>query len=899
MKRLVPYIGILAVAAAAAAVAVGWLTGQADRTAADLPTGEPLVAITVEYPEQGSIFPPEITPPMFLWRDPAETATFWRIDVSFGDGTPPLFAVSRGQRQGIGEIDQRCVSPTNELPRLPPEEDRARTWTPDAATWAAIKGHSVASPATVTITGVSAGDSQDPISRGQVTIQTSQDPVGAPIFYRDVPLMPSQSKKGVIKPLAEDALPLIGWRLRSISEPSSRLLLEGLPTCANCHSFSRDGKTLGMDLDGPENDKGAYVLAPVEPQMTIRNEHVISWNSFPDKPPGHKTIGFLSQVSPDGQYAVTTVNEEVYVVNFKDYRFLQVFYPTRGILAWYSRATGRMQALPGADDPRYVHTDAVWSPDGKYLVFARAGAKEAYPEGRGLADRANDPSELPMQYDLYRMPFADGKGGNAEPIAGASQNGMSNTFPKISPDGRWIVFVQCRNGQLMRPDSQLYIVPAQGGRARRMGCNTPLMNSWHSFSPNGRWLVFSSKSRSPYTQMLLTHLDEEGRDSPAILIENATAANRAVNIPEFVNVPPDGLLKIAVPAAEQYRLLDRGLALVKAGQQEQAIPCFQQAVEIDPAYATAHRNLGLALLTVGRADEAVVHYERTVQLQPDRPDAHNDLGSALLAAGKAPEAIAQYERALQLDPDYAEAHYNLGTALFDAGRTQEAIACFERTLQLNPNHAQAHNNLGSALLDVRRVQEAIAHYERALQLKPDHRKARNNLAKALAMARDLQARIRQYEEEVQRHPDSAEALRKLANLLMTDGDPREARRHFERAIQLDPRDVEAHNNLAWLLATRALEGDDLAKAVSLAERACELTDSRSPKCLDTLAAAYAAAGRFPEAVATAQKALDLAFVRGQSVLVKGVEARLELYRAGRPYREAAQPTERMNPSAGQ
>ena len=41
-----------------------------------------------------------------------------------------------------------------------------------------------------------------------------------------------------------------------------------------------------------------------------------------------------------------------------------------------------------------------------------------------------------------------------------------------------------------------------------MNCNTPLMNSWHSFSPNGRWLVFSSKSRSPYTQMFLTHIDE-------------------------------------------------------------------------------------------------------------------------------------------------------------------------------------------------------------------------------------------------------------------------------------------------------------------------------------------------------------------------------------------------------
>jgi hypothetical protein len=63
------------------------------------------------------------------------------------------------------------------------------------------------------------------------------------------------------------------------------------------------------------------------------------------------------------------------------------------------------------------------------------------------------------------------------------------------------------------------------------------MNSWHSFSPNGRWLVFSSKARSPYTQMYLTHIDADGNDSPAILIDNTTAANRAVNIPEFANTP--------------------------------------------------------------------------------------------------------------------------------------------------------------------------------------------------------------------------------------------------------------------------------------------------------------------------------------------------------------------------
>jgi Tol biopolymer transport system component len=138
---------------------------------------------------------------------------------------------------------------------------------------------------------------------------------------------------------------------------------------------------------------------------------------------------------------------------------------------------------------------------------------------------------------------------------------MSNNFPKVSPDGRWIVFVQCRNGQLMRPDSQLWIVPFDGGEARRLRANTPLMNSWHSFSPNGRWLVFSSKARSPYTQMYLTHIDKDGNSSPAILIDNATAANRAVNLPEFVNTAENGIEDIQVPAVDLYKLIDEAMKL--------------------------------------------------------------------------------------------------------------------------------------------------------------------------------------------------------------------------------------------------------------------------------------------------------------------------------------------------
>jgi Tol biopolymer transport system component len=77
------------------------------------------------------------------------------------------------------------------------------------------------------------------------------------------------------------------------------------------------------------------------------------------------------------------------------------------------------------------------------------------------------------------------------------------------------------------------------------------MNSWHSWSPNSRWLVFSSKARSPYTQMYLTHIDESGNASPAILIDNATASNRAVNLPEFVNIDPDGIQQIEVHVADR------------------------------------------------------------------------------------------------------------------------------------------------------------------------------------------------------------------------------------------------------------------------------------------------------------------------------------------------------------
>jgi tetratricopeptide (TPR) repeat protein len=617
-----------------------------------------------------------------------------------------------------------------------------------------------------------------------VTIQTSKDPVGAPIFYRDVPLMPEETQKGVIQPLGASALPLIAWRLRALGETRSRLLLEGMPTCANCHSFSGDGKTLAMDLDGPQNDKGLYAIAAIGPRMSIRQEDVIEWSSFREKVAAESRVGFMSQVSPDGQYVVTTVNRSDYVANFKDYRFLQVFYPTRGVLAWYSRSRREMHLLPGADDPHYVQTSAVWSPDGKYLVFARADAREAYPVGSKAAGYANDPAETQIRYDLFRIPFNDGTGGRAEPITGASKNAMSNSFPKISPDGRWLVYVQARNGQLMRPDSELYIVPAEGGYPRRMRCNTALMNSWHSFSPNGHWLVFSSKGDSPYTRMFLTHIDEEGRDSPAIRIENATAANRAVNIPEFVNLPADGLLAIDVPAADFYRVFSRGLELTGQGKFEAAVTDWNRAIELAPEDAISHNNLGFALAQLGRLRDALVHLQKAVEL----------------------------------NPAYAAGHNNLALTLQSLGRIGEAIEHWRSALESNPASAAVHNNLAGALYLQGRTAEALLHWRAVLRVEPDR----------------------------------PSALQKTAWVLATASEP---------------------------------ELRDGRQAVALAERAVKLSVGDDPAALDTLAAAYAQAGRFGDAVETAQRALNLATGQANESLIEGITARIGLYRSGTPFRE--------------
>jgi Flp pilus assembly protein TadD len=301
---------------------------------------------------------------------------------------------------------------------------------------------------------------------------------------------------------------------------------------------------------------------------------------------------------------------------------------------------------------------------------------------------------------------------------------------------------------VMRPDGKLYIVPFKGGQARLMKCNTPLMNSWHTFSPNGRWLAFSSKSRSPYTQLYLTHVDADGNDTPPILVDNTTAANRAVNLPEFANIPRGGLEEIDPVATKVYAMENEALELMKRHQFAEAIPEWRKALEGDPADGEAHFNLGYALSQTGDSREALAEYRKGCDLKPDDPAAFANFALALAQDGQTDEAILNYRKSLALNAANPAVEADLGTVLSQKGQTAEALEHLEKAVAMNPESADAHNKLASVLAKTGQTAEAIAHLEKAVALAPDSVEFRFSLAYVLGQAERFDEAIPQLQKAV-------------------------------------------------------------------------------------------------------------------------------------------------------
>jgi len=212
---------------------------------------------------------------------------------------------------------------------------------------------------------------------------------------------------------------------------------------------------------------------------------------------------------------------------------------------------------------------------------------------------------------------------------------------------------------------------------------------------------------------------------------------------------------------------------------------------------------------------------------------------------------------------------------------------FEHALAVAPESALARMQFGESLNRLQQFEQAEQQLARAVALAPNWKLARFNYAMTLLNRGKSREAIEQLQAAVRLAPDFALAHFELAAVFTELGRPANAVPHYREGLRLQPNSIEALNNLAWTLAThpddRVRRG---AEAVSLAERACALTRWEQPALIGTLAAAYAEAGRFNDAITTAEKAKALAESKGDAALASKNASLLELYRAGKPYRDA-------------
>lgn len=351
---------------------------------------------------------------------------------------------------------------------------------------------------------------------------------------------------------------------------------------------------------------------------------------------------------------------------------------------------------------------------------------------------------------------------------------------------------------------------------------------------------------------------------------------------------PESLFEhaLAVTGKNALAEINLGFCFVQNRRWELARQHYQSAIAADPDFAEAWNGLGYAFFEEKNYDDAIAQYGTALQLKPDYAEAHRNLGNALFQVGKTNEAIAHFREAVRLKPQEATEHYNLGCVLSVTADSPEAIEQYRIATQLNSRFVPAWQNLGAALARQGEVDEAVGCYARALEIEPEYLPARENRGELLLARGKFAQAAEDFWTVLRRRPDDSNAHYGLALALTGQGRAREAVQHYRRGMRSFQEAPLGLNNLAWILATypdpQVRNGTE---AVELAQKACNLTHYKEPILVGTLAAAYAETGRFADAIAAAEKARSLAqAAHAGDLVVKNVRL-LELYRAGKPFRD--------------
>ena len=299
--------------------------------------------------------------------------------------------------------------------------------------------------------------------------------------------------------------------------------------------------------------------------------------------------------------------------------------------------------------------------------------------------------------------------------------------------------------------------------------------------------------------------------------------------------------------------------------------------------------IGLTLCTraqVRHWKNSLALFGHGVQATPNNHIVHYHYANALVKDGRLDEAAFHFQKSLRINPRFEKPYDGLAKLFYKQRRFDEAIAVCTNRLRLGKPDPAIYHRLGMSYYSKGDIGRAIQSFKESLRLKPDSVPSHENLAKVLVRVGNPDAIITHLTEAIQLNPNIAPTHYTLALALNIKGRTEEAITHFAQALRLKPNWEKPMNSLARILATHSQEKfRDPQKAIQLAQRACELTNYQDPRLIDTLAAAYAAAGRFDDAVAAAEKAVQLTASGDNKQRHQAIKNRLQLYKQGKPYRQ--------------
>ncbi len=252
---------------------------------------------------------------------------------------------------------------------------------------------------------------------------------------------------------------------------------------------------------------------------------------------------------------------------------------------------------------------------------------------------------------------------------------------------------------------------------------------------------------------------------------------------------------------------------------------------------------------------------------------------------------------LAKNPAAWNAHNNLGCIRAEQGRLNEALGHFQDSLKFNPRNVKAVVNLAKTRMALGDFNEAEKNFQTALAMKADDPEVRTHYGSMLARLRRFDEAAVQLHEAIRLRPDTARRL-ELVNVYRAAGRTREAIAQCREALAANPDQPEVLSNLAWMLATTPDDQlRDGPEAVRCAQKACGLTHFKDAQKVGVLAAAYAEAGQFDKATATAEQAVALARAAGNDRFAAMNQHLLQLYTAGRPFHEPVPGARASSPAA--